>query len=624
MRLQRSRLLELQEKLGIKPAAQTQKSRLSGIHAAQLRENGINLQRYRKAKVIVVLSFLQSIKTELNRALLVPSVWFITAFIVLLILEIPIDSGRVLERFAGYSLVGWLGQCVFVVLAIDSLRAAIPRAFIIIPALFYSSYYFAFWDQGTHIALKSSQLRRTNPGRIVDFDPRSCSLVMEKADLFAASHFVPVVYTRDSSYVHDEYVSYRLVARDKIKQYLLKNDSDVQILSVYWNDIIQPNVKELKFPERPKHCVVSIAVRDDPAEGWKDFNIGVETTSARFDGRVVGEFKSAYVDRLPVVPLFTMGCRSFTNPTRRLCEAYFRTERMEIESRPDSVKALYDDPVSIMLGIKPLSRSEIADFRSSGGDIPPRAAPGDIEALDVLRDVIAGRSAPLPWTTGFLISGDSARLAPFATDMVKRFLELVQVDNADLPGLHEQASLMATGIAALGPAEFAREQGRLADLVQRDGLLNEYPLLHLRLADAGPRLYPIYRDQFLAQGANRKDKLLAALAICRIGQGDSELLSAIKSEWSEPDEHTAISDNYKAALFVALLKLGQESYLRASVRSNIKILQDWYDAVLADHGKTDVGPNNCMPLEWPMGNIYVPPYMAPRLQWVQQQWRANE
>jgi hypothetical protein len=275
-----------------------------------------------------------------------------------------------------------------------------------------------------------------------------------------------------------------------------------------------------------------------------------------------------------------------------------------------------------MLGIKELSSIEITDFHGFSGDTAPRAAPGEDEAFEALRDVIGGQSPALSWATFNLISGDSSRLAPLAAGMAKRFVSLNRMDNADLPGLREQAALLATGIAALGPADFASVQGELADLAGRDGLRDEYPLLYLRLADAGLKLFAIYRDQFLAQSATQKEKLLAALAICRIGQADSELISAVQSEWSESDNDAAKADNYRAALFVALAKLGQETLLRSTARTNSKVLQGWYDAVLAGRGKTEVGPNNCMPLEWPGISIYVPAIMAPRLQWVQGQWRV--
>jgi hypothetical protein len=223
----------------------------------------------------------------------------------LLVLEIPSTSGRLLESMDAANFVGWLGQFVFLSLFVDALLGALPRAFALFAILFYLSYYFAYWEQGVHIALKSEQLRRTNPGIIVDLDANSYSLVMDKADLFAASHSSPVVYTHDASFVSDEYVSYRLMARNAVKQYLRRNDNDVQLFLIYWNDAIQPNVREIKFPERPKHRLLSVTVRDDPGEGWKDINIGTETTLLTLDDRVIGAFKSAYVRRLPIAPLFT-------------------------------------------------------------------------------------------------------------------------------------------------------------------------------------------------------------------------------------------------------------------------------------------------------------------------------
>ena len=116
------------------------------------------------------------------------------------------------------------------------------------------------------------------------------------------------------------------------------------------------------------------------------------------------------------------------------------------------------------------------------------------------------------------------------------------------------------GLTALGPAEFAGVQDQLIDLARNNNLRDKYPLLYLRLADAGPKLYSIYRDQFLTQNATPAEKQLAALAICRIGQADSELMAAIKSEWAD-ELGEAKEDNYRAALFVTLAKLGQESAL---------------------------------------------------------------
>ncbi len=172
----------------------------------------------------------------------------------------------------------------------------------------------------------------------------------------------------------------------------------------------------------------------------------------------------------------------------------------------------------------------------------------------------------------FLIASNPSQLAPFATAMTKRFLALIETGGVDVPGPLEQARLLAGGIVALGPAEFATVQDLLSDFAHRDNSIrDDYPLLYLRLADIGPRMYSIYRDQFLAQNATERKKFLAVAATCRIGQADSELISAINAEWAKFDSGELKDDNYQTALFVALLKLGQESTIRNSGRSNSPI-----------------------------------------------------
>ena len=553
-----------------------------------------------------------------------PSVWIVIALIALMVLEIPSITGEPLEKAGAEIVAGWLGQLVFVSLLFDAVRGALPRGVALIPIIFYSSYYIAYWEQGVHIRLKSDELRRGNPGTIIAFDPNKYSLVVDRADILAASYSIPVVYTHDASYFPDGYLSYRLMTNDQIGKFLKRDAYGVQILSVYWNDVKQSNVKEVRFPETPPHSVISVSVNNDPGEGWKDWNIGLRTTLLMVGGRTIGVFKSAYVRRLPIAPLFTIGCRFSTKPPKRTCQAEFRTEEMSIESRPDSVdRTLYNEPVSIMLGIKALSKKDIGEFRGFGADAgasaPMRSAPDEEAAFEALREIINGRNPTLSWTMSFLVASHPSRLAPLAAGMAKRFLELSQNANVDLPARIEQATLLATGIAALESTEFAAVQDQLIDLARKDSTRDEYPLLYLRLADSGSKLFSIYRDQFLAQNATQPERLLAALAICRIGQADNELISAIKSEWDGSGVGEAKDRNYKTALFVTLLKLGQESTLKSAVGSNSRVLQGWYDAVLQGRGKTNVGPNNCMPMEWP-GSGYVPEFMAPGLRWLHQQW----
>jgi hypothetical protein len=344
----------------------------------------------------------------------VTSLWFVTPLIVLMALEAPSAPGRILQKFGADFVAGWLCQLVFLSLLIDALKGTLPRAVVGIPLIFYSGYYLSYWEQAIHINIESHELRGINPGMILKFDSKSNSLVTDQADVFAATHSIPVVYARDASYVRDGYLSYRLIARNEIEQYLRRNTDDVQIFSIYLNDAIQSNAKELRIPERPKLKIISISAYDDPGEGWKDWNIGFETTTASFEEKILGVFKSGYVRRLPMIPFFTIGCKFSSETSRRTCHAEFATERVPIESRPNSVdRTLYPDPVSIMLGIKALSDDQIAHFHNSAvGDAPPmRAALGEDAAFGALQDVVSGRSPAISWATSFLISSNPSRLA---------------------------------------------------------------------------------------------------------------------------------------------------------------------------------------------------------------------
>ena len=67
-------------------------------------------------------------------------------------------------------------------------------------------------------------------------------------------------------------------------------------------------------------------------------------------------------------------------------------------------------------------------------------------------------------------------------------------------------------------------------------------------------------------------------------------------------------------VIVTLVKLRQDGAVQTVHKLAPGKTRDWYEAVLAGRGGTDVGPNNCMPAEWP-DDGYVPASSAPRLKW---------
>ena len=236
--------------------------------------------------------------------------------------------------------------------------------------------------------------------------------------------------------------------------------------------------------------------------GWSDWNIGVETTEIARAGEQIGVFRAGYVQRLPKFPFLTIGCRAAAGRSPRSCEANFILQRQALPSAPETVDhARFDDPVSIMLGLRKYSEAEFGDFQGyplakTEPERPAKAAaPADDAAFVALQAIVDGQSPALAYTMGYVIANDPKRLAQLAPGMAKRFLELSPLDTPDAPQRRQQAALLADGLAALAATDFAGVADKLAGVVRRQGAWQDFPVLYVRLADGGPEMYSFYRDR---------------------------------------------------------------------------------------------------------------------------------
>jgi hypothetical protein len=144
-----------------------------------------------------------------------------------------------------------------------------------------------------------------------------------------------------------------------------------------------------------------------------------------------------------------------------------------------------------MLGIKALSDNQIAHFRNSdvGDDAPRRASSAEDAAFGALQDRYRWRAKPTSLLDNELpIASNPSRLAPFAAAITSRFLDF-EPDRRLRRSWSAWSGQAAGGPdCGLGPAEFATVQDLLSDLAGKDNSIRDnYPLLYLRLADAGPQ-----------------------------------------------------------------------------------------------------------------------------------------
>ncbi len=570
----------------------------------------------------------------MRRVLRLKFVWALIAFFALLALQAFPLTGIFLMLFGASLFAGLLAHAVLILMFIEAAIGAAPRILMIVPILAYGGYYAAYFEQGIEIARKSAELKATNPGRILDFAPDAYSLVLPEAGQFVDSHAVSVAYEPNKNFQPEGYVSHRLMTSEECKGVRRDTQNKIFALGVIFDGAIQRGVCDLRFPKRPPHKIVSIAKLGDQ-EIWKrKWTIGEDAYEASVDGAVIGRFRTASVGRLPLLPMFGIGCGLVDNPASWSCGADFVRAFTPIDSIPDKLDhARFDGPVSAMLGIAKYTTGDLQAFHGYPSNADVMKQVGEIrqqtedDVFATLDAIVKGEDRKLPVDLGYAIAQNPERLAAFAGGMAERFVALEQTPgDASRERLGISAAL-AAGMAALPRDSFDAISRRIFSVMRtpdgRKEAVRWFPTLYIRAADAGPDTLSFYKAQFAANDFKPNDRALPALALCRIGTADAEVVAEMKRRYSEAGDDATRGDGYRTALFVALRKFGEQDFLQANHKSASPETASWFEAVLAGKGQTAIGPNNCMPEEWPFAD-YLPAVMAPSLRYSRGQWNPRD
>jgi hypothetical protein len=570
----------------------------------------------------------------MRRVLRLKFVWALIAFLALLALQAFPLIGIFLMLFGAALFAGLLAHAVLILMFVEAATGAAPRILMLVPILAYGGYYVAYFEQGTEIARKSAELKATNPGRILNFTADAYSLVLPEAEQFVDSHAVPVVYEPNKNFQPERYVSHRLMTSEECNGVGIDAQNKIFALGVTFDGAFERGVCDLRFPERPPHKIVSIAKLGDQ-EIWKrKWTIGEDAIEASVDGAVIGRFRSASVWRLPSLPMFGIGCGLIDNPPSWSCGADFVRTSTAIAAIPDTLdSARFDGPVSVMLGIPRYAEKDLREFHGYPENANVLKQVGEIrqqsedDVFATLEAIIKGEDRKLPVDLGYAIAQNPERLAAFAGGMAERFVALERTPgDASRERLAISAAL-ATGMTALPRDSFDAISRRIFDVMRtpegREEAVRWFPPLYIRAADAGPDTLSFYKAQFAANDFKPYDRALPALALCRIGAADAEVVAEMKRRYSEAGDDAAQGDGYRTALFVALMKFGEQDFLRANHNAASPETASWFEAVLANKGQTAAGPNNCMPEEWPFA-AYLPSVMAPSLRYSRGQWNPRD
>jgi hypothetical protein len=487
------------------------------------------------------------------------------AIIALLALQAFPYTGIFLMIFGGASLAGLLVQVFLISLFAEAFMGRVPRVLVAVPLIAYGSYYALYAYQTVAIWQKSAELRRENSGKIFDFDPEVHSLVSPDADALVAQYAIPVAYQPNQNFDPERHLAFRLIRSDQCDNVAKDSRNRIQKFGVRFGNGFQNNVCQLRFPESPPKKVVT-AVKHGDEEVWKrKWEIGEQLTEILVDGAVVGSFRTASVWRLPLLPEVTIGWGLISGGTPAWkCYADFVRSHVNIDTVPDSVDhAKYGSPESVMLGIPKYTAAEMADFRGfkQNDEALARIAeePKRVEedSFALLKQIVEGQNPMTPVGLGYSVAQDPERLAPFAAAMANRFLEIVEIPNGGTQNRYQMEAL-DTALAALPVTAFSTVSDTIFEFIRRTDGWRRFPRLYIRAADSGTKTLAFYQSQFMSGGIKGYKRFLPLLAICRIGQASPETVAEMKRQFVSDGSDS----HYTSALFIALIKLGEDGFLR--------------------------------------------------------------
>ena len=539
------------------------------------------------------------------------------AFVALYLLQLFPYTGIFLMIVGGPLLTGLLVHVFLIAMVVESLLLRIPRGLIIIPICAYGGYYAIYALQTLEISRTSAQLRSANPGKLFDFDPDKHSLVTANAQGFVSTHAIPVAYEVNAQIKPERYLSFRLMPRDQCNIRDSQNRFQQWGFPNAWTGPRKPCL--LRYSQAPEHQEI-VVEKSAEKPGWTRKNVGarnkpeiaIETHRLIVDGRPLGVYKTASIERLPRLPFLIIGCALNSGAPKWQCFASFWRMRTAIDTTPADVdRRRFDSPESVLLGIARYSATELADFKPYAQNdalyaILTEGTKGFEDRMFIMLKELAGGGMPdLPAGFASVPWSRPEQLRPFAEGMAYRFVEL---STMSIPRSDAKWELAARGRAGLANAlkllpddVFAQTALPLrVYYAEETDIYNDREIVARAVKLSRPTPPGFYEAELANAPAYRQ--ALAAVAICRIGKTTATAIDGMKSLLLRQTSAAGPNDDLKTALIVTLLKLGEGKFVadnRPQLSANaLPNFDEWLDAVLAGEGMTDLGPNNCMTRNW--------------------------
>jgi hypothetical protein len=446
---------------------------------------------------------------------------------------------------------------------------------------------------------------------LLKFDPSRHSLVTDEAPGVVQQLRVPVAYAHNPNWKPEGYMSSRVFTLEACNS--VPEDTLSRIQKSWFQRVdangkpqFQNHLCTLSFPQMPDKNIVEIKIKQ--ADIWKHKRrVEEKVYELSAQGKKLGEYREAYIYRYLPFPVPIIGCFLNSGASKWDCDASFMASFQKLDTRPKGATKLEpENPTATLLGLSTYSYDEMRTFKSDPSNdailirLPSESQRIDEASFGMLDELLNNPQADVPWRLGYSLSRNRALAVTNEEKMVSLFLTLTGRRKKEFKSAEEKAGAMGAAIAAMPGEALSRHAAAIATQLDSDALLNTSPELYVRLADFTDRLMPAYARHLQPNGLKWGLQFAPALAICRIGKADD----ATKARMREllGNTHEADNRHMYQALFVALIAVGERTFVEKDLDTRKPRQDGWYRKVLAQFVASGGRPNNCMTYDWPLTN----------------------
>jgi len=285
------------------------------------------------------------------------SVSILLAAVIVYALQVIPITGVFLMMLGGPALTGLLINAFFIALFFEARRDRVPSWLMGVPVIAVGLYYGYYFQEVWEGHKKNAALLAENPKFVLQFDPKTQSLVDFKP--LVEKYAIPVVY--QPWFGPGEHRALHLLPKERC---------NIQSIAKAGFYIIEyPRTPDGKsrlclfaMKEQPQNSVVEVKrVLKDPHRLLPESE---EIVELRVDGVLKAEFKILRTTRLSPIPLFAAGCALDSGAPAWRCFRQFMRIPITLDGYGSYwTNANEDRPEALMLGLRPYTDEELNNYR---------------------------------------------------------------------------------------------------------------------------------------------------------------------------------------------------------------------------------------------------------------------